>query len=397
MRVLADDWQTFLAHELDQRTDAALLRRLRPYERQGAWLVAADGRRLLDLSSNDYLGLASHPAVLEASARAAARRAGATASRLIVGTDPATAALEEKLAEFQETERALVFGSGYLANLGAISALAGPDDAIFSDELNHASMIDGCRLSRASVYRYAHCDIDQLEAKLQHADEHGARRKLIVTESVFSMDGDVAPLAEIAELKDRYGAALLVDEAHADGVYGPHGNGYAHHLGIADRVDLHLGTFGKAFGAYGAYVAGSSLWIRYLVNTSRSFIFTTGLPPSVIAAVDTALDLIRAADEPRRTLHEKAARFRGRLSALDLDTRGSSTQIVPIVVGESTTALTLAGALEQAGILAVAIRPPTVPKGTARLRCSLSTQHENADLERTLTAIEEATSQLRQH
>jgi 8-amino-7-oxononanoate synthase len=393
----AGDWHTFLAGELDRRTEAGLVRRLRPFERDGAWLVGADGRRLLDLSSNDYLGLASHPEVLEAAAQAASRRAGATASRLIVGTDPATSALESRLAEFQKTEAALVFGSGYLANLGIISALAGPEDAIFSDRLNHASIIDGCRLSRATVYRYGHLDVDELEAMLRSADEDGVRRKLIVTESVFSMDGDLAPLAQIVELKDRYGAALLVDEAHADGVYGPDGNGYAHQLGVADRIDLHLGTFSKAFGAYGAYVAGDSVWIRYLLNTSRSFIFTTGLPPAVIASVEAALDLVRAAHEPRRRLQENAARFRGRLAALGLDTHGSSTQIVPLVVGESTTALALADELEQAGVLVVAIRPPTVPTGTARLRCSLGTRHESAHLERALAAIERATARLRGH
>jgi 8-amino-7-oxononanoate synthase len=377
-------WEQFLAEELERRAGAGLLRSMREFEREGAWVVTQDGRRLLNLSSNDYLGLASHPDVLDAGARAAAQAGGATASRLIVGTDPAYTALEAKLADFQGAESALVFGSGYLANVGVISCLVGPRDAVFSDSLNHASIIDGCRLSRAAIHRYGHRDVDELEAMLQSSN---AERKLIVTETVFSMSGDVAPLAEIVELKERYGAALLVDEAHADGVFGPHGEGYAHELGVADRVDLHLGTFGKAFGAYGAYVAGSSLWVQYLLNASRSFVFTTGLPASVIAAVDAALAVVQAADGLRADLHAKAERFRTRLAQFGFDTCGSSTQIVPLVTGDSAAALALSSALEDAGVLAVAIRPPTVPPGTARLRFSLTALHEDADLETALAAV----------
>ena len=388
MRVVTTTWDAFLAGELERRDEAGLLRTLRPLERDGCWVVAEDGRRLLDLSSNDYLGLSCHPTVVDAAARAGRRRSGATASRLIVGTDRRYAALEEKLADFQGTEAALVFGSGYLANVGAISCLVGPEDAVLSDTLNHASIIDGCRLSRAAIHRYEHRDLDQLEAMLQRAERAGARRKLIVTESLFSMSGDVAPLAEIVELKERYGAALLVDEAHADGVFGPRGEGYAHELGVAEQVDLHLGTFGKAFGAYGAYVAGSSLWIDYLTNAARSFVFTTALPPAVIGAVDAGLEVIRDADDLRATLLENAARFRSRLQALGLDTCGSSTQIVPLVVGESETALALSQALEAAGVLVVAIRPPTVPRRTARLRFSVTALHEGGDLDRALEAIE---------
>jgi 8-amino-7-oxononanoate synthase len=382
--VVTTDWEQFLDEELQRRAEIGLLRSVREFRREGAWVVTEDGRRLLNFSSNDYLGLASHPDVLEASARAAARAGGATASRLIVGTDSAYGALEAKLADFQGTEAALVFGSGYLANVGVISCLVGRGDAVFSDSLNHASVIDGCRLSRATIHRYRHGDVDELEAMLQGSD---AARKLIVTESVFSMNGDVAPLAEIVELKDRWGAALLVDEAHADGVFGPHGEGYAHELGIADRVELHLGTFGKAFGAYGAYVAGSALWVRYLVNASRSFVFTTGLPAAVIAAVDAGLDVVYAADDLRAELQQGARRFRTRLASLGLDTYGSSTQIVPLVTGASDVAVALSGALEDAGVLAVAIRPPTVPPGTARLRFSLTTLHGERDVERALNAV----------
>jgi 8-amino-7-oxononanoate synthase len=388
VRVVATDWDAFLADELESRSEAGLLRSLRPFRREGGWVVADDGRRLLNLSSNDYLGLACHPAVAEAAARAAQRGSGATASRLIVGTDPEYVALEEKLADFQGTEAALVFGSGYLANVGVIGCLVGPGDAVFSDSLNHASIIDGCRLSRASIHRYGHRDLDELEVLLQRSEQAGARRKLIVTETVFSMNGDVAPLAEIVELKERYGAALYVDEAHADGVFGPHGEGYAHELGVADQVDLHLGTFGKAFGAYGAYVAGSSLWVSYLVKAGRSFVFTTGLPPAVIGAVDAALDLVRDGHELRAGLQDRAAHFRDGLSARGFHLQGSSTQIVPLIVGDSDAALACSHDLEQAGVLAVAIRPPTVPHGTARLRFSISVLHAETELDSALNAIE---------
>ena len=383
--VVTTDWEQFLDEELHRRAEAGLLRSVREFRREGAWVVTDDGRRLLNFSSNDYLGLSSHPDVLDAAARAAARAGGATASRLIVGTDPAYAELEAKLADFQGTEAALVFGSGYLANVGVISCLVGNGDAVFSDSLNHASIIDGCRLSRAAIHRYRHGDVEELQAMLQGSN---AERKLIVTESVFSMNGDVAPLAEIVELKERYGAALLVDEAHADGVLGPHGEGYAHELGVADRVELHLGTFGKAFGAYGAYVAGSALWVRYLVNASRSFVFTTGLPAAVVAAVDAALDVVYAADDVRADLQEQARRFRTRLASLGLDTSGSSTQIVPLVTGASDAAVALSAALEDAGVLAVAIRPPTVPPGTARLRFSLTALHGERDVEAALGAVQ---------
>jgi 8-amino-7-oxononanoate synthase len=388
VRVVTTDWDAFVADELASRSEAGLLRSLRRFERDGGWVITEHGRRLLNLSSNDYLGLACHPSVRDGAVRAARRGTGATASRLIVGTDPACAALEEKLADFQGTDAALVFGSGYLANVGTISCVVGPGDAVFSDALNHASVIDGCRLSRATIHRYGHRDVDELEAMLQRAEQAGARRKLIVTESVFSMNGDVAPLAEIVELKERYGAALFADEAHAVGVFGPHGEGYAHELGLGERIDLHMGTFGKAFGAYGAYVAGRSQWIDYLLNAGRTFVFTTGLPPAAIGAVDAALDVVREADGLRADLQAKAARFRVGLNALAFDTRGSSTQIVPLVVGDSERALRLSHELEGAGVLGVAIRPPTVPHGTARIRFSLSVLHDDAELQRALDAIE---------
>jgi 8-amino-7-oxononanoate synthase len=390
VRPIADTWQAFLAGELERRRGEGLLRTLRPLVRADGYVVTEDGRRLLDLSSNDYLGLTGHPAVLEAAAQAARRGAGAGASRLVVGTDPAYRELEERVAAFQGTEAALVFGSGYLANVGVLQGLLGPEDAVFSDRLNHASIWDGIRLSRATLYRYDHCDPDSLESLLREADRAGARRKLIVSDSVFSMDGDVAPVAELVELKERYDAALVVDEAHAGGVFGPHGQGLAHELGVADRVDLHVGTFSKAFGVYGGFVAGDASWIRHLLNTSRTFIYTTGLPPALVGAITVALELVREAGEARRELQQRACVFRARLAELGLDTCGSTTQIVPILVGESEAALELSRELEAHGVLGVAIRPPTVPHGTARLRCSLSALHKEAELELALAAIEQA-------
>jgi 8-amino-7-oxononanoate synthase len=371
---------------LAEREDEGVLRRLVPVDRPVEPVVERDGGRLVNLSSNNYLGLAGHPAVAEAMARAAARGAGATASRLVAGTDREVLELEERIAAFDGAEAALVFGSGYLANVGVLSALVGRGDAVFSDRLNHASIIDGVRLSRAAVHRYDHADADHLEVLLARAD--GTARKLIVTESVFSMDGDVAPLEAIVALAERYGAALVVDEAHAGGVFGPEGQGYVRELGLAERVDLTIGTFGKAFGVYGAYASGRRLWIEYLVNTCRPFIFTTGLPPAVIGGIGAALDLVREAGDLRRDLLRKAMRFRARLDELGYDTCGSTTQIVPAVVGGNEAALSLAEALQARGVLGVAIRPPTVPEGTARVRFSLTAAHTDEHVEQALAAIE---------
>ncbi|MER3410115.1 MAG: 8-amino-7-oxononanoate synthase [Thermoleophilia bacterium] len=378
-------WDVAIAEALERLEAQSLLRSPRPLRRQGARAISPQGQELLNFSSNDYLGLSSHPALVEAACRAARERGcGSTASRLIVGDDPAYAELEKRVAAHKGTEDALIVGSGFLANLGTIAALAGRDDEIFSDALNHASIIDGCRLSRAAVTVYRHCDVDHLQALLRRSR---ARRKLIVTETVFSMDGDTAPLCELVELKERYGAAILVDEAHAAGVFGPRGEGYAHELGLAEAIDLHMGTFSKAFGVYGAYLAGRAQWIRYLRTSCRTFIYTTALPPPVIGAVGAALDLVRTADSARRELRRKAARFRAALRQRGLDTGGSTTQIVPLIVGETDAALSLSRSLEEAGILAFAIRPPTVPPGTARLRFSLSAAHSDHDLDLALAAI----------
>ena len=297
----ADD---FARCELEACRAAGLQRRIRWIEgAQDTW-VTVDGRRALLLCSNNYLGLANHPAVREAASKAAVEYgAGAGASRLISGSMRLHRALEEQLAAFKGAEAALLFNSGYHANVGTISALVGNEDAVFSDELNHASIIDGCRLSGARIRIYRHNDVEHLAALLAGT---AARRRLIVTESVFSMDGDTAPLAAICEVAERYNAMVMVDEAHATGVVGPEGRGVVAAEGLQRRVALQMGTLGKALGTFGAFVAGSRAMIDLLLNTARSFIYTTALPPPVVAAAAAALSIACADAERRQRLHDNA-------------------------------------------------------------------------------------------
>lgn len=383
-------WDASISGLLRSLEQERLLRVPRPVERAVDPVLVRDGRRLLNFSSNNYLGLAGHPRLAEAVARGAAERgAGATASRLVVGSDRSTAELEAELAAFKGTEAALLFGSGYAANLGLLSALLERDDAVLADRLCHASIWDGIRLSGARLYRYRHRDLGSLEAALARAERDGARRLLVVTESVFGMDGDVAPLAEIVELAQRHGACLAVDDAHGGGVYGARGEGLAHELGLAEAVDLHVGTLSKAFGVYGGYVAGRRDWIRYLASTARSFLYTTALPPALVEAARVSLELVCAASAQRGQLRRLAERFRDGVHALSLESCGSTTQIVPAVVGEAETALAVSRALERRGVLGVAIRPPTVPRGAARIRFSLTAAHSEEDVERALVALAE--------
>jgi 8-amino-7-oxononanoate synthase len=377
-------WSSWLEAERERRRRLALERTLVVTAEGAGALAERQGRQLVNLSSNNYLGLAGDPRLMEAAARGAARGAGAGSSRLVAGHDPQTAALEEKLAAFKGVEAALVMGSGYLANVGVIAAVADRDTAIFSDRLDHASIVDGIRLSGAQAHRYRHRDVEQLEALLGRSR---APRKLIVSDSVFSMDGDTAPLAELVELKERFGAALLLDDAHGGGVFGPHGEGYAHAVGLADRIDLTIGTFSKAFGVYGAYVAASRAFVDQLVSTCRTLIYSTALPPAVVDAIDASVDLVREADGRRAALAAAAESFRTRLRGLGYDTGASTTQIVPAIVGGNDETVRLSQALIDGGVLAVAIRPPTVPAGTARIRFSLTADHSAAGLERALAVL----------
>ncbi|WP_088830714.1 8-amino-7-oxononanoate synthase [Paenibacillus tyrfis] len=350
-------------------------------------------KTLLDLSSNDYLGLARHPAIVDAMTQALpAEGAGSGASRLIAGNRPPYGRLEEALAAWQQSEAALVFANGYMANLGVIQALAGRGDVVFSDRLNHASIVDGIGLSRAEHARYRHNDMEHLRRLLhKHRD---ARRKLIVTDAVFSMDGDEAPLAELVALKREYGAILMVDEAHSGGVYGARGEGLCHALGLQSGVDVHVGTFSKAFGVYGAYVSGSRTLIRWLVNKARPVIYSTALPPSVIVGIMEALNLVQTERRRRERLAASSRQFRSSLHKAGFQVGLGDSPIVPVVVGDNATALRFSSALEAEGIAAVAVRPPTVPDGTARIRFSLSAAHTPDDLADAARRIEQVALRL---
>lgn len=365
------DW---LADELAKLERAGLRRRRRNLAGSQGALVVVDGQQLVNFGSNDYLGLAADPRLVEA-ARAAliAAGCGAGASPLVSGRHDWHRRLEARLAEFESTAAALLFTSGYAANVGTIAALAGARDAVFSDEKNHASIIDGCRLSRAGVFVYRHRDAAHLASLL--AAERSARRRLIVTDAIFSMDGDLAPLVELAELADRHDAALMVDEAHATGVWGAQGRGLAEALGVADRVDVHLGTLSKALGAAGGFVAGSAPLVDWLTNRARSYVFSTAAPPALAAAALAALEVVR--DEPaRRTaLLAAAAALRERLRALGWSTLDSASQIVPVVVGQPEPTMALSARLRERGLLVPGIRPPTVPRGQSLLRISLCHGH----------------------
>ncbi|CAM4031552.1 8-amino-7-oxononanoate synthase [Paenibacillus alkaliterrae] len=345
-----------------------------------------ENRMLLDLSSNDYLGLAGHSAVVEAMRQALfVEGAGSGASRLVTGNRRPYRVLEEQLAAWQQSEAALVFGSGYIANIGVIQALVSRDDVVFSDKLNHASIVDGIALSRAEHARYRHNDMEHLRSLLnRHRDK---RRKLIVTDAVFSMDGDCAPLQELVALKREYGAMLMVDEAHSGGLYGPRGEGLCHKLGLSNEVDIHMGTFSKSFGVYGAYVCGSHILIQWLINRARPLIYSTALPPSVITGISQALALVQDEHWRRERLSAASRRFRSMLGEAGFEIGRGDSPIIPIIVGDNAKALRFSSALEEEGIATVAIRPPTVPSGTARIRFSLSAVHSDEDLNRAAAAI----------
>jgi 8-amino-7-oxononanoate synthase len=366
-----------------------LTRRLRLISGPQGPRVLLDGRPVLLLCSNNYLGLADHPRVRAAAADAAMRwGAGAGASRLVSGTMTVHRRLEERLAAFEGTEGCVLFGSGYLANLGAIGALAGAGDVVFSDELNHASIVDGCRLSRARVVVYRHLDTEHLEWSLRNHRGEGGR--LIATDSVFSMDGDLAPLEEIVELARAHRARVLVDEAHATGALGPGGRGALAAAGLEGEVDVLVGTLGKALGSYGAYVCASETIVRYLVNTARPLIFSTALPPPAVAGALAALELIEARPHRVARLRSRARTLRHALAAEGFAVGDTDMHIVPLVLREERDAMALCqGALER-GVFAQGIRPPSVPPGTARLRLTVMASHTPPELRRAARALGEA-------
>jgi 8-amino-7-oxononanoate synthase len=373
----------FFARDRQRRIAANLQRSLRPLDGRQDTRVIIDGQAVLSLCSNNYLGLATHPEVIEAAVEAARTYGvGSGASRLISGSMRVHEQLETRLAEFKGTEACLLFTSGYHANLGVIASLVGADDAVFSDAYNHASLIDGCRLSRAAVHVYAHADVGQLEERLRAVR---ARRRLIVTDAVFSMDGDSAPLRAICELAQRYDAMVMVDEAHATGVLGARGAGLVEALGLERSVTVQMGTLGKALGGFGAYVAGSSELIDFLINRARTFVFTTALPPPVVAAAAAALTIVTREPERRAAVRRNATRLRSGLRALGYDARGDAeSHIIPIVIGAASATMELSDALLAQGVFAHGIRPPTVPDGTARVRTTVMATHTDADIDAAL-------------
>ena len=375
--------------ELQELAADNLLRRLPPLSAHSATGVSVGGQQCLLLCSNNYLGIADHPKMREAAAEAAIEDGcSASASRLVSGNLDLYAKLESALAEFIGKEDVLVFSSGYAANAGILQSVAGSGDVILSAELNHASIVDGCRLSKADTKVFRHNDLQDLE---EHLKQCGAyRKRLIVVEGVYSLDGDVAPLAEIVELAQRYDCALMVDEAHAIGVLGENGRGASEFHGVIDRVDIIMGTFGKALGSYGAFVAGPTQLKQLLVNKARSLIYTTALPPAVLATTLAALEVVRSEPWRRRDILEKAAYLREGLLNLDFNVGTSTTQIVPVIVGDAARAVKFSELLLEEGVFVRAIRPPSVPPGKSRLRVTVNAEHTYAQLDTALTAFRQA-------
>jgi 8-amino-7-oxononanoate synthase len=378
--------------EIEQRLaeleELGLTRRLRLVSGPQGPTVLIDGKPVLLLCSNNYLGLADHPSVREAAADAAMRwGVGAGSSRLVSGTMTVHRRLEERLADFKRSEACVLFGSGYLANIGVIGALAGRGDTIFSDELNHASIIDGCRLSRAEVVVYRHRDVEQLDWSMRR---HVAGRQLIVTDSVFSMDGDVAPLEAIVELADAHGARLIVDEAHATGNLGPGGRGAVAEAGLEGEIDVVVGTLGKALGSYGAYVCANAEMIRYLINTARSLIYSTAPPPPAVAGALAALTLLRERPHRVQRLRSNARVLRRALAGEGFPVPASEMHIVPLIVGDERAAMRLCQEALERGVFAQAIRPPTVASGSSRLRLTAMASHTGSELEMAASVLGEA-------
>jgi glycine C-acetyltransferase len=347
---------------------------------QGAWIVV-NGKRVLNLCSNNYLGFANNAELREASKKAVDEYGvGPGAVRTIAGTQAVHLELERKLASFKHAEACIVLQGGFVANLAVIPTITGDGDIIFSDELNHASIIDGCRLSKARVVRYAHNDVADLRKKIEE-NKDSARRMLVVTDGVFSMDGDIAPLPDIVDVADEYGAIVMVDDAHGEGVLGDSGRGIVNHFKLEGRVDIEVGTLSKAFGVMGGYVTGSQTLIDYLKQRGRPFLFGTGITAADTAAAIAAVDVLTRSDELVRRLWDNAKYFQNKLKDAGFDIGGTETPITPVMLGEEKIASAFSRKLFDENIFAQAISYPTVPKGKARIRCMLSAAHEKEDLD----------------
>jgi 8-amino-7-oxononanoate synthase len=385
--------EAWIEEALAELSVKSLERRPGTYSQAGGKIVV-EGRPTLNFSSNDYLDLAGRPEVIAASREALERYGcGATASRLVCGTLDAHRELEDALASLKRYPRAILFGSGFLTNVGLIPALVGRGDHVFADKLVHASIIDGILLSRASLHRFRHNDAEHLEGLLRKCPAAG--RRLVVTESVFSMDGDLAPLPAISAAAVRHGAMCMVDEAHATGVFGPGGSGLVREHGLEEDVTVSMGTLSKGLGGYGGFAACSEALSRLLINRARAFIYTTGLPPAVIGSGLAALRVLREESNLGTRLLANAAAFRRRLQDAGLATGDSQSQIIPVIIGENCKALEAAERLKAQGLIAAAIRPPTVPEGTARLRLSVTLAHTPEDLQWAAERVIETVSALR--
>lgn len=361
---------------------------------QGAWL-SVDGRDVLNFCSNNYLGLANDPTLVEAAKAALDRYGiGPGAVRTIAGTMTIHQELEAALARFKGVEAAISFQSGFVANLAVIPALVGDGDVIVSDELNHASIVDGVRLARAGRKIYPHGDVDALADRLAEARTEDANRILVITDGVFSMDGDVAPLPELVELARRHGCRLLVDEAHGTGAIGPGGRGAVAEAGLQGEVDVIVGTLGKALGSYGAYASGSAELVELLVNSARPFIFSTALPPPSVGAATAALEVVQAEPQRVERLQANAELVRSELQEAGFETGESRTQILPLQVGEADAAMALCERALERGAFAQAIRPPTVPEGTSRLRLTVMATHRPDELRRAAAVIASSAREL---
>ncbi len=377
-------------NELTHLRKKNLLRTLTCIQSSRGSRVVIKGKTYLNFSSNDYLNLSGHPAIINAAARALAKYGfGSGASRLLSGTFTPHMVLEDRVAQFKKTESALVFNTGYAANTGAVPALAGPDAVIFSDELNHASIVDGTRLSKAKVKIYRHRDVDHLDTLLKKTvSKKSIQRKIVITDTVFSMDGDIAPLRDILYLCDRHGAILMIDDAHGTGVLGQCGRGALDHFSIGSDGIIQMGTLSKAAGCYGAYIAGSRDLINLLINRARSFMYSTALPPAVAAGGIKAIDIIEKRSKTlRNKLWKNRKHLHQGLEALGYDTLGSETPVIPILMQTSKSALEKAGHLFESNIFAPAIRPPTVPDNKCRIRFSVTAGHRREDIERVIAVM----------
>jgi glycine C-acetyltransferase len=370
---------SFLNEELDRLETEGLLANPRTVEGPLDSWVQVDGKSVLNMSSNNYLGFANHPLLRQAAKKAIDQYGvGPAAVRTIAGTNRLHLDLEKRLAEFKGAEATLSFPSGCACNLAVIASLMGETDTIFSDELNHASIIDGCRLSRSKTVRYRHCDPAALDSLLH---EHRSGRRLIVTDGVFSMDGDIAPLPEILEVAERHDVMLLVDDAHGDGVLGSHGRGIVDHFQLQGKVDIEVGTLSKAFGVVGGYVAGSKRLIEYFRQKGRFFLFSSAVTPPDAAACIAAIDILESSDEQVKKLWNNTRYFKEKMRGLGFDMGKSQTPIIPLIIGDVKSALQMSDRLFEEGIFAAPIAFPVVPRGTARIRVMISATHSEQDLD----------------